>query len=247
MLDRGLDQAAGLRRLMAQEPPAPLRLLAFALPEDGEDAWVAPLAHALRAQGARPVVLDAGRGRLLQAFGVRARHDLLDMLQGTATFDAAAQCTGDGVWVLRADRGVEAFVSSGAAPRQLFEGFARLSHNFDAVLLAMPPHELACLAHPACAVPVIALEPGDDGLTRAYATLKELAGGYGYTRFSCVLPGAGHAAQSHERLAFAARRFLNAEVALAGRLDATPAARDAALEEAAGALLRQAATPLALH
>ena len=235
MLDHGMDQAAGLRRWVEQAPAGP-RLVALALPEEGGgDDWIAGMAHALRAAGARPVVVDASRGRLMQAFGLRPRHDLIDLLQGSLAFEHVACRTDDGVYVVRADRGVEAFVASGAPPQQLFAGFTRLSQGFDAILLAMPLHELACLAPPPQAVPVLALEPGEEGLTRAYATVKALGTGYGYSRFAPVLQRADGAA-AHARLAQAAQRFLRAEVLPGAHLPA-----------AAAELLRTAATPLPLH
>ncbi len=219
MLDGGLDQAAGLRK----GPRAPaLNVMAIPATGDGSEAWVAHLAHLLRAMGSRPVVVDASRGAVVaRSFGLNLRHELLDLLDGSAGFEAVAQATRDGVYVLRAERGIEAFVASGAPASELFTGFGRLSHGFDAVLLVMQPAELACLAAPANAVPVIALQGGDKGLVDSYGTMKQLSAGFGYNRFAVVTCGAGEAGEAedaHTRLAMAARTFLNAEVSLAGAL-----------------------------
>ncbi len=246
MLDHGADQAAGLRRLRAAPS---LHLMAFPVTEDGGARWIAEVAHALRALGARPVVVDATRGRLVRAFGLQPRHELMDLLDGSLRFEAVAQPTADGVWVLRADRGLEAFVASGAPAQQLFTSFARLSQGFDALLLAMPAHELACLADPSAVAPVIGLPTHDAGMTEAYATVKALASRYGYSRFAAVVrdvPGAASARGAHARLATVARSFLDAEVSFAGRL---PAEGDAgpALADLAQNLLHTAATPLSLH
>jgi len=250
----GLDQAAGLRRL--QQARA-LHLMAFPL-DGGQDAdWIAvriaELARALRALGARPVVVDASGGRVMAALGLRARHDLADLLQGERAFDTVAQATPDGIWALRADRGLEAFVASGRPAQWLFSAFARLPQAFDALVLAMPSGELACLAAPEDVVPVIAV-PGDDaGMARAYATVKDLATRFGYSRFAAAVGDARGAAAStaaargaHARLATVARSFLDAEVSFAGRL---PAEGDAgpALADLAQNLLHTAATPLSLH
>lgn len=219
MFDAGIDQAAGLRKRMAAPP---LALMAFPSSEGGDHSWIAQLAHSMRAMGAKPVVIDASRGAVVaRAFGLRLRHELLELLQGTADFDTVAQVTRDGIHVLRAERGIEAFVASGAPARDLFAGFARLSHGFDSVLLVMPACELACLAGPAQAVPVVALAGGDEGLVNTYATVKQLAAGFGYSRFAVVTCGrddAGQARDAHARLAMAARTFLNAEVSFAGAL-----------------------------
>ena len=103
MLERGLDQAEGLRQMMSR--PA-LGVLTFPLPADAQAGWIAQLAHALRALGRRPVVLDAARGAVASACGLRPRHDLIDLLEGRRGFDAVAQVTRGGVYVLRAERGV---------------------------------------------------------------------------------------------------------------------------------------------
>jgi len=240
MLDQGLDQAAGLRR-MAGVPK--LNLMTFPVAVGGSDAWIAQLAHTLRAMGSRPVVVDATHGAVARALGLKPRHELLDLLHGDRDFDGVAQRTADGVYLLRAERGVEAFVASGAPAQSLFAGFAKLSHGFDAVLLAMPAAELACLASPANAVPVIAVESGEAGLLRAYRTVKQLASGFGFHRFAAV--GCGPRGEGPGRLAAAASLFLDAEVSMAGWLDTTttPTAR----ERLAQSLLDTAATPLTLH
>lgn len=246
MLDQGHDQAAGLRRMLGAST---MSLMAFPVGEGTDEAWIAQLARALRGLGSRPVVMDASRGRVLRAFGLRARYELLDLLQGQRRFDTVAESTRDGIYVMRADQGLEAFVASGAPSQQLFSGFARLSHGFDALMLAMPAHELACLASPAQAVPVIAMDSTDAGLTRAYATVKELASGFGYQRFAAVVrerAGGATAHGAHARLATVARSFLDAEVRLAGTLPASGADL-AALAELAQSLLHTAATPLTLH
>jgi len=243
VLEHGHDQAAGLRRLVQA---APLALLAF--PLDGSPGtWIAQLAHALRALGRKPVVLDAGRGALAAAFGLNLRHDLLDLLRGERDFDTVARPTADGVVVLRGDRGVDAFVASGAPAQQLLGGFARLSQGFDELLLAMPASELACLAAPGRSVPVVGLEASTAGRVDSYALVKHMAGGFGYRRFACVVRGApdAQAAQAeHARLAAAARRFLDVEITLAGWLPGAQAGREHALARTAQTLLTTAATPL---
>ncbi|MBC7376961.1 MAG: hypothetical protein H7346_05930 [Burkholderiaceae bacterium] len=244
MLDRGNDQAAGLRREAATAEPS---LLAFPVSAGDSGVWIAQLAHALRAIGARPVVLDAMHGGMLtRAFGLgNPRTDLLDMLTGAAAFEGVAQSTADGVYVLRAERGVDAFVASGAPPHQLFGGFARLSHGFDTLMLVMPHAELACLATPARTVPVISLEAGDKNIVASYSVIKQLVEDFGYRRFALVAHGHGDpgvARCAHERFAGAVRNFLDAEVFLAGCLPAAGAPAQAELSVLASTLL--AATTL---
>ncbi|MBL0421441.1 hypothetical protein JI739_13875 [Ramlibacter sp. AW1] len=244
MLDHGLDQAAGLRRLRGAAPS----LLAFPVGEKDDDAWIAQLAGGLRQLGRRPLLVDASRGRVSGALGLRVRHDLLDLLQGRRSFTAVARSTREGIPVVRADRALEAFAATGARPRELFAALLNLGDGFDALLLAMPARELACLASPAQVVPVVSPEASEAGLTEAYATIKQLACDFGYQRFAAVMreTSAAAAAQLHGRLADVARSFLRAEVRWAGCVPA-PGAGAAALGDLARRLLDHAATPVTLH
>lgn len=248
MFEPGHDQASGLRRMVA---PPELGLMAFPLALGMPAQWIARLAHGLRALGARPVVIDAGRGAgLSHAFGLDLPFDLLDYLHGAASFDAVAGVTPDGVHVLRAEQGIEAFVASGAPARQLFGALAQLAHGFDVAVLAMPTDELASMADPGFAVPVVALEPGEEGLVRTYTTLKQLAEGFGYHRFAlvgCDGEGSAHTDRDHHRIAGIARTYLNAEVSLAGALSVDGYGTPAGLARLAGTLYSTAATPCSLH
>lgn len=253
MLDCGRDQAEGLRSFLQEGMP---RLMAFALNERERQAgaWVGRVARILPSMGCRPLVIDAGRGAVATAMGIRKLpYDLLDLLTGRLEFDAVAHRTADGIYVVRADEGIEAFVSSGRSAAELLRAFANLSHGFDTLLLAMPAGELASVAEPSSTVPVVLAPLDDDGLTRAYATIKELATGYGYAHFAVALTGScgkAEAEAAHQRLAYAVRNFLQAGVTMAGwmpTLNVGHSGSSAALQYMAQALLDNAATPVARH
>lgn len=253
MLDHGLDQAAGLRRLMA---PPDLHLMAFPMVSTDRQAgaWVGQVARTLQALGSQVLVLDASGGEVARALGVsRTPRELLDLLEGRHDFDEVAQRTREGVHLVRADAGLDAFVASGAEPQQLLGGFARLSHGFDVLLLAMPAGELASLAAPDQTVPVMVADAGSEGIRRAYATIKQLSAEFGYTQFALALRGTSDQPEAmavHARLADTARHFLNAGVTLAGWVPAAAAGaahHGAALERLAQSLLEHAATPVARH
>lgn len=254
MLDQGLDQAAGLRRLMRS---ATLDVISFPVDREarGSGSWVARLAHSMRSMGRRPVVLDGGAGEVTRALGISSRKDLLDLLNGQDGFDGVAESTPDGVYVLRAEKGIDAFVASGAPAKDLFDGFARLSHDFDALLLVMPTAELACLADPRESVPVVSFEAGAADIASTYLVVKHLCTTFGYTRFSLVVHGAdghGHAVQEHTRFAQAAKDFLHVDVAFAGWTPvSTGEAKNPmgamAMRRIAGALLKSASSPVFLH
>jgi hypothetical protein len=254
VLDQGLDQAAGLRRLMRNST---LDVVAFPVDRElrGSGAWVARVAHSMRALGRRPVVLDGTTGEVSRALGTSSRKDLIDLLRGQDGFEEVAQSTPDGVYVLRAERGIDAFVASGAPARNLFDGFARLSHDFDTLLLVMPTAELACLADPRESVPVVAFEAGAADIASTYLVVKYLCTSFGYARFSLVVHGAeghGHAVQEHARFSQAAKAFLNADVSLAGwtpagPVDPTDTLSAMAMRRIAGVLLKSASSPVFLH
>lgn len=224
MLDRGRHQAAGLAQAFAARAP---RVIACPIAAGQPVHWVARVARGLRAAGHRPVVLDATGGLLARTFGLRPRHELVHLLRGDCDFDTAAQCTPDGVWVLRGEQGLETFVQSGKPPSKLLDAFARLSHGFDGLLLAMPPGELASIA-PA-AVPAVGLAPGAPALLSAYGVLKRLAQEFGYRRFTCALhgdPSPERAQEQWTQLAGVAHDFLDADVSMGAWLP--PGDRDAA-------------------
>lgn len=253
MLDRGCDQAEGLRNWQQGRLP---RLIAFPLDERGwhAGAWVARLAQTLSCLGFRPLVIDASRGAVSAAMGIRRLpHDVLDLLTGRMQFDDVAYRTTDGVYVVRADEGIEAFVASGGAAAELMEGFTRLSHGFDTLLLAMPTGEMASILEPGDTVPVLMAPMDRDGLTRAYATIKELSTHFGYARFAVAVTGPGgkdEAEAAHQRLAGAANSFLKAAVILVGWIPTRSADRShagVALQDMAQMLLDCVATPVTRH
>lgn len=232
---------------MAAPTPA---LLAFPVEPGGSDAWIAALAGALKAQGARPVVVDAFRGQVTQALGLKPGHDLIELLSGRRSLDAVARCNASGVYGVRAAQGVEFFVGSGDTPSRLLSCFGQLPQRFDLVLLVMSAAELASLASPGRTVPVVVLDDSEQGLVHAYAMVKRLACGFGYRRFALVARGmadAAQAQQAHQRFANVAAGFLDAEVSLSGWLPAAPAHAHYHLAELAHTLWRSVATPLGPH
>ncbi|MES2423168.1 MAG: hypothetical protein V4562_01960 [Pseudomonadota bacterium] len=253
MLDQGQDQAAGLRRRMGR--PA-LNLMAFPLLERDShgSAWVGQVARTLHSLGSRALVVDASGGEVARALGVaRPARELMDLLTGRLPFDAVAQVTREGVHVIRADAGLDAFVAQGGVPQDLLRGFADLSHAFDVLLLAMPAGELACLTSPAQTVPVMVADAGPEGVKRAYATIKQLSAEFGYSQFALALRGAGGQSEAlavHARMAQAARTFLNAGVTLAGWIPAATVSgtdMQSALQRLVQTLLDHASTPVLRH
>ena len=90
-----MDQAAGLRRLLA---PRRLRVLPLAstLARDAQAALAMRIAVALEGGGRRVVVLDASRGGVSAHLGLEPRFELLHLLEGERKFDDVALPTGAG-------------------------------------------------------------------------------------------------------------------------------------------------------
>lgn len=223
--------------------------------DKGAQDWVADIARSLRTMGHRPVVVDGGSGDVSTALGVLARRDLIELLRGEQTFDEVAQVTSEGVHVIRARQGIDAFVASGAPGRELLNGFARLSHAFDVLLLVMPTSELACLAGPRDTVPVIGFTAGGADIANAYLIVKNLCLSFGYSQFSLVVHGAKSHQQAvleHSRFAMAARAFLSVDISLVGWTPPRSARAggrvdDLALQRVADALLRSSFASPSLH
>jgi len=243
VLDGGSDQAQGLREAAGAGLPA---LIACPLDASHPAQWVAQLALGLRLRGRRPIVLDASGGLVASSLGLRLQGELLDLLQGERQFDQVAQATADGVWAMRGERGIEFFVASGLRTQRLLEAFAKLSHGFDDVLLAMPVDELASMAPPGAHVPVVGVDGGYRGLVGAYGVVKRLAGRFGYRRFMCLAHGAASAQQALgdcARVARVARQHVRAELelVLAGVIPAPGCGDAASLQRAAQGVLDCAA------
>jgi len=237
MLDAGHHQAAGLARALAPRTP---NLLAFPLADGQPVHWIARIAQGLRACGRKPLLLDAYGGLVAFSLGSRPQHDLIELLRGERDFDEVALCTPDGVWVLRGERGIDAFAQSGEPPSRLLSAFANLSQGFDDVLLAMPAGEIASMAPPQLVVPVIGLDAGSTSLVACYGQVKQLATEFGFRRFACVIhgePSVTQAAEQCGRLADTLSDFLGVDLRFGAWL-APDGANAEALAIAAEALLQ---------
>ncbi len=246
MLDRGLDQAAGLRRLVQ---PAPVRLWPLAVLPATAARWIPWLAAGLNELGRRPVVVDAARGQVAAGFGMLPRGDLLELLEGRADFDRVAQRSREGIHVLRGDHGIEAFAGSGEPADRLLAAFGSLSHGFTDLLLAMPGPEIACVAAPAAHVPVLTVDVSGRGVMGSYALIKQLAGEFSYRRFACIVTGAASEDEARAglvRVQGAAQQFLRAQACWAGWMPPAGDERSAAEAGRAVQALLQLDTPAAL-
>ena len=253
MLDR-FDQAQGLRRLFRR--PAVRVLPLLAADDEAFAPFAGALAGALARIGRRAVLLDADRGRVAPALGLRARFDLLHVLAGDCDIGAALCMDARGFALLPAARGLDALAGRADAA-QLFTAFGRLRPGFDTAVVAAPAARLVRTLGEAIE-PVVFATTDPAGVQSAWRRIAALRERHGLARARLAWCAAGGhpPAHAHGRLAEALTAHLGVE-ALDGGAFASP--RDAAAIERvamraleatlpefcvpAGAPLRSAAPP----
>jgi flagellar biosynthesis protein FlhG len=229
MLDRGRDQAFGLRRLFGARE---LRLLPVASEAGDRQAggFVVNLAAALARAGRHPVVIDAHPLGAASQLGMRPKYELADLLRGERTFASVAQRSAEGFSVLCAHRGLVELGDDGDAADAVFSAIASLRESFDIALVHASGSVLGdLLAHRPTETAVLC-GPRDDDLTATYARLKSLVHAHGLSRFRVVFDRASQPAEivlRHHRLAAVAERYLAAAVEYGGSIAPGDDLRDA--------------------
>jgi flagellar biosynthesis protein FlhG len=225
-----MDQAAGLRRLLAR-PAVRVLPLASVLAPQAQALLAVQFAAALARRGARPVLLDASGGEVAEALGLEARHDLLELLEGRRQFGEVALAGPEGARVVCGARGLAALEHAGDAGwRELFGAFGALIEPAGLVLLNLAPGGLqaARRATGGAREVVLALGTQARDVTGAYALVKAAMRLHGQRRFRLLFAGATplQAQPLAARMSEAARRFLGAELDYGGALPAPFAAGD---------------------
>jgi flagellar biosynthesis protein FlhG len=212
----GIDQASGLRKLFRSRrieviPAVPVNGCADVT------RFSVNLAAAMTHAGRRVLVLDALRG-VAPSIGLKARHDLIHVLQDEASFEAAIVRSTDGFVVLPAARGLAFAMDEGIRPEWLFEWLARRPPQFDTIVLCASAEIAAGLLSERSDALAVVSGSRMDQLASTYARLKALYLGYGISAFGLVL----HRAQDPlgaqafaERLCDTASKFLGVRVELA--------------------------------
>jgi flagellar biosynthesis protein FlhG len=198
----------------------------------GYTACVVNLAAALASLGIRVVVIDAGRAMVAPALGLRAKYDLLHLLNGDKTF-AETIVQADTFSVLPATKGIDQFVKSASSSDDLFSAFTRLSTPFDLVLLATSPAATAQLLSQNSEV-LFVLNDDAEAIKSTYSHLKKMTEESGFQRFRILfndVQDASSANDGYARLADTAEHFFNAHLSLAGVVP-----RDLALRRAGAAM-----------
>jgi flagellar biosynthesis protein FlhG len=217
MTDLLADQAAGLRKLLAQRA---LRTIAVISAEAGagRTTVVVNLAVALAHREQSVLVIDAGDGDANAALLLEAAPspDLIDALSGAAAGETLAANGVAGVRVLRASAGARVLTAAGS---RLVETFEALAHEPGIVLIDAAAGSLRLAA--AARETVLVVGPGPDSITESYRLLKQLHHACGGHRVHVLVNRAAskaHADTIFGNLSFTSRRFLNLSLEAMGHL-----------------------------
>ncbi len=226
-MSRKPDQAAGLRRLLARNSMRVLPLVSV-LDRATQARLAVYFAAALAQLGNRVLILDASRGDVAVALGVRPRYELLHLLQAEKNFDEVVLEGPDGLRLVPAARGIESMEQADDDGwNDLFGAFAGLGDAPDLVLLNCAPGDTraACRAAGGTGEVVLALETDGESVTAAYALMKSALRAQGHRRYRLLFSEVSlefDAAPLLERMSGAAQRFLGADLHLGGTLVRDP-------------------------
>lgn len=231
--DGGVDQAAGLRRLLALNQTQVVTIAAGKAGV-GRTVTTINLAAALASSGKDVLVLDENSvpDNLADRMGLVARHDLLDVAQGKCNLQKAMAAAG-GFCILSTARAMHALTRlDPAGLRRLEDALAEASNSADVVLVdaALPPPGRGAgkavpaspsLASGAALLVVVEATPG--GVTEGYALIKRLALKDMRQQFGIVVNRAGSeraALTVFENMAKVARRNLSVRLEYLGCIPA---------------------------
>ena len=228
-----VDQAAGLRRLFGQEP---VRVVNFIAGRTGVGRTVAlaQLAATLARQGQEVLVLDENlRKPVLDLFGVAARADLLQVMQGQVGLAEALLPVCSGVTVLPVGRAIRALASSGPEQqRALADALERIDRPVDVILVDSAQDNPAGVSPLGLAAgETMVVVSGDTAaITEAYALIKRMSLAYGRRHFRVLLNNIRlpeEAAAIFDNMAQVAASHLGVRVDLAATLPHDEALRRA--------------------
>ncbi|HYL18581.1 MAG TPA: P-loop NTPase [Burkholderiales bacterium] len=205
-----LDQATGLRRLLAQSAPRTIAI-GSAASAAGRSVITANLAVALARQGRGVVVLDCApaRGSASWLLGAQPRAALTDVVRAASDLRATLAEGVGGIRVARAPAlGVAlSFESASARLAQVLES---LREDADVLLVDAPPGDLVWSA--AAGELILLAGPGAQAMTESYRLIKRLNIDGGRRRIHILVnrtQSASHADKIFGNLSATSKRFLN--------------------------------------
>ena len=190
-IDLSSDQAAGLRRIFGVRAP---QVIAFASGREscGRTTLVVQTAVALAAAGHAVVVIDenAAPNNAISAFGLTARHDLMQVLHGERTLKQVTLAAAPLVRIVPAARAARDLDHADAATGQrLAACLAELQRGVGFVLIDCAVRRsghLSALAQSARHLAVV-VAAQSSAITHAYALIKHMAQERGRDGFQLVV------------------------------------------------------------
>lgn len=231
------DQAAGLRRLFRARPA---RAVAFVSGREacGRTTLLVRTAAALAEAGESVVIIDENPGpdNVHRVFGVKARHDLLDLVQRGLPMQRLVQPVAARLSLLSAAGFVSAVPHVDAATAtQLNAAFRQLQEGSSYVLIDCAAGQGQHLSPLALAAPQMAVVVAAQGtaITTAYALVKRLVRERGREGFQVAIT---RAASDREALSIFHNMRQTAHEHLGVRLDYLGSARVPSVDHLADAL-----------
>lgn len=185
------DQAAGLRRLFRARAPQVIAFVSGAA-GCGRTTLLVQTAAALAQAGHGVVMIDenAGPNNVLSTFGIRSRHDLIDMVQGARSARQIMLPVAPLVRAIAAARFADELVHLDAlAAEHLNAGLRQVQQDAAYVLIDCAARRGAQISPLALAAKHIAVVVAAQGsaITHAYALIKRLARECGRDGFQVVI------------------------------------------------------------
>ena len=234
------DQAAGLRHLFAARTVRAARVIAFVSGREacGRTTLLVRTAAALAKAGHGVLIIDENRGtdNIHSAFGIKARHDLLDLVRGGCPIERLVQPVAPRLGVVAAARfAAEVQHVDTMAAGRLDAALGHLQEGNSFVLIDCAARggqhlSLLALAAPHMAV-LVAVQ--SSAIIRAYTLIKRLAQERGCDGFNIAITGAR---TGTEALAVFRNMRRTANEHLGVRLDYLGSARVPTEDHLAGAL-----------
>lgn len=221
--ERGVDQAAGLRRLMA---PRPVRVIAVTSGKGGvgKTNVSVNLSVALSQAGREVMLLDAdlGLANVDVLLGLQVRRNLSHVLEGGCTLEEVIIPGPAGVRIVPAASGVARM--AGLSPAEhagLIRAFSELGDTLDVLVVdtaaGISDSVIAFTKAAQEVIVVVCDEPAS--ITDAYAMIKVLSRDHGLERFHVLANMVRSAREGHElyrKIAAVTGRFLDATLHFMG-------------------------------
>lgn len=223
-----MDQAEGLRNLLARPHPERLRVIAVTSGKGGvgKTNFSANLSVLAARSGRRVLVIDAdlGLANVELLFGLTPRLHVGHVLDGTHEIDDVLATGPHGIQVLPAGSGLRGLTQLDDAQKlRLVSALESLENRFDLVVVDTGAGigDNVTFFVGAAQEAVLVVNPEPTALTDAYAMLKVLSQTTGLRRFHVLVNPAGNDPLAHDvfsKLVRVAGRFLDANLHYLGRL-----------------------------